>query len=148
MRLASIAVASALAAAAVQPAAAASLLEMNFWLSGPNYSGVVPYCEDPAVTEKIAYRFAQKEREYWNSALTIQTFERPREIAFRPWGESYIPRRFCTGLVVTSDGRRRDVSYVIGEDLGFVGVSWGVEWCVAGLDRNLAYAPGCKMARP
>ena len=47
-----------------------------------------------------------------------------------------------------SDGRKRAVSYWIGEDTGMIGASWGVEWCVAGLDRNWAYNPRCKMARP
>jgi hypothetical protein len=29
-----------------------------------------------------------------------------------------------------------------------IGASWGVEWCVVGLDRNWAYNPACRMARP
>jgi hypothetical protein len=29
-----------------------------------------------------------------------------------------------------------------------VGATWGVEWCVVGLDRNWAYNPACQMARP
>jgi hypothetical protein len=40
------------------------------------------------------------------------------------------------------------VYYSIGEDTGFIGWSWGIEWCVVGVDRNWAYNPGCKMARP
>jgi hypothetical protein len=28
------------------------------------------------------------------------------------------------------------------------GASWGVEWCIVGLDRNWSYNPACKMARP
>ena len=31
---------------------------------------------------------------------------------------------------------------------GFAGFGQGVEWCVTGLDRNWAYNPGCKAARP
>jgi len=27
-------------------------------------------------------------------------------------------------------------------------MTWGVEWCVVGLDRNWAYNPTCKMAQP
>ena len=30
----------------------------------------------------------------------------------------------------------------------WLGVGWGVEWCVVGLDRNWAYNPACRMARP
>ena len=44
---------------------------------------------------------------------------------------------------------RRCVRFVeIGEDTGMVGAVWGIESCVEGLDRNWAYNPRCKMARP
>ncbi|MBV8473029.1 MAG: hypothetical protein JO107_13205, partial [Hyphomicrobiales bacterium] len=36
----------------------------------------------------------------------------------------------------------------IGENLGIIGWGYGVEWCVVGLDRNLAYAPECTSLRP
>ena len=29
-----------------------------------------------------------------------------------------------------------------------IGASWGVQWCVIGLDRNWAYNPACKAAGP
>jgi hypothetical protein len=44
--------------------------------------------------------------------------------------------------------RRHAVYYWIGEDTGIIGATWGVRWCVVGLDRNWAYNPACKMARP
>jgi hypothetical protein len=47
-----------------------------------------------------------------------------------------------------SDGRWRPVHYSIIEDGGMISASWGVEWCVVGIDRNWAYNPACKMARP
>ena len=40
------------------------------------------------------------------------------------------------------------VHYSIIEDGGFAGFGQGVEWCVTGLDRNWAYGPGCRAARP
>ena len=42
----------------------------------------------------------------------------------------------------------RPVHYLIGEDTGMIGAVWGIESCVEGLDRNWAYNPRCKMARP
>jgi len=135
-----------LGALALAPAQAASWLEKNFWLSGPRYEGVLPVCE--AGLDTIAARFAQKEGRFWNSDLQIQGFERVREIAFSPWAEGTIPRRFCSALALVSDGRKHAVYYSIGEDTGMIGASWGVEWCVVGLDRNWAYNPRCKMARP
>ncbi|MFG1181908.1 hypothetical protein [Xanthobacter versatilis] len=129
-------------------AKAANLLELNFWLSGPNYSGVVPACEDQQALDLIASRFAETERRFWASDLTITGFEKVHEIAFRPWGPQYQPRRYCKGTVFTTDARKRAIYYSIIEDGGFIGASWGVDWCVVGLDRNYAYAPSCKMAGP
>ena len=131
---------------AVAPAHAASWLEKNFWLSGPNYDGVLPPCE--AALNKIARRFAQKESRFWNSSLQIVSFEGVRETAFRPWANGTIPRRYCSATAFVSDGRKHRVNYWIGEDTGMIGMTWGVEWCVVGLDRNWAYNPACKMARP
>ena len=131
---------------AVAPAHAASWLEKNFWLSGPNYDGVLPPCE--AALNKIAWRFAQKESRFWNSSLQIVGFEGVRETAFRPWANGTIPRRYCSATAYINDGRKHRVNYWIGEDTGMIGMTWGVEWCVVGLDRNWAYNPACKMAQP
>jgi len=140
---------AALAAAglsAAPPAIAASWLEKNFYLSGPRYDGVVPPCE--AALSTISWQFAEKESRFWNSNLQIVGFEHVHEIAFRPWAPDTIPRRFCSAVATVSDGRKHAVSYWLGEDTGFIGERWGVEWCVVGLDRNWAYNPACKMARP
>lgn len=128
------------------PAQAANWLQKSIYMSGSNYDGVVPACE--AALDKIARRFAQKESRFWNSSLQIVGFERVRQTAYRPWAKQTIPRRFCSAVALVSDGRKRVVYYWIGEDTGMIGASWGVEWCVTGLDRNWAYNPGCKMARP
>jgi len=141
---------AALACAWAGHARAANPLELNFWLSGPRYDAVVPACEDPAVLRKISDRFAEKERVYWQSALSIVGYDRIRETAFRAWAPGApdaIPRRYCSGIALVSDRPRR-IYYWIGEDTGWIGVTWGVEWCVVGLDRNWAYNPGCSMARP
>lgn len=131
---------------AAMPAQAAGLLEKNFYLSGPNYDGALPPCE--AALGKIASRFAEKEGRFWNSDLQILDFEQVREIAYSPWTLGTIPRRFCSARAIVSDGRKHAVYYSIGEDTGMIGMTWGVEWCVVGLDRNWAYNPACKMARP
>ena len=145
MKLALAALALALAA---PPAQAANFLEMNFWLSGPRYDAQLPPCEEPSALSTIASRFAEKEGVFWASPLSIQGFDEVRELAFRPWARDTIPRRFCSARVLISDGRETKVYYSLGEDTGFAGGTWGVEWCVVGYDRNLAYAPRCKMARP
>ena len=138
---------AALALLIASPAAqAANPLELNFGLFGPKYDGRVAECERALST--IASQFQEKEGKFWNSALTITAFDRIHETAYRPWAADTIPRRFCTAIATVSDGVRRPVHYLIAEDLGPIGATWGVEWCVVGLDRNWAYSPACRMARP
>jgi hypothetical protein len=127
-------------------AEAANPLELNFGLFGPRYDGRVAECEKALST--ITWQFREKESTFWNSSLTITSYGRIHEIAFRPWQSDNIPRRFCSADVMTSDGKLRAVHYSIIEDGGFAGFGQGVEWCVTGLDRNWAYNPGCKAARP
>ena len=128
------------------PAQAANWLEKNFYLSGPRYDGLLPACE--AALGTLSERFAEKESRFWNSNLQILGYERVRQIAYSPWAPGTIPRRFCTATTLVSDGRKHAVNFWIGEDTGMIGAGWGVEWCVVGLDRNWAYNPRCKMARP
>jgi hypothetical protein len=131
---------------ALAPAHGANWLEKTFYMSGANYTGVLPACE--AGLGKITARFAEKESRFWNSNLQILGFERVREIAYNPWALDTIPRRFCRAVAAVSDGRKHAVYYSIGEDTGMIGMTWGVDWCVVGFDRNWAFNPACKMARP
>jgi hypothetical protein len=129
-----------------QPAEAANPLELNFGLFGPNYEGRVAPCESALGT--ITTQFWEKESQFWNSNLRITAYGEIRETAFRPWQSDNIPRRYCSADVMLNDGKMRVVHYSIIEDGGFAGYGQGVEWCVTGLDRNWAYNPGCKAARP
>jgi hypothetical protein len=127
---------------------AANWFEKNFWLSGPRYDGNVPLCDEHGPLDKISARFSTKERRFWNSALTIVGFEKIREVAWEPWSSGTMPRRYCVASVLVSDGTRHEINYAIIEDGGMISASYGVEWCVAGLDRNWAYNPACRAARP
>ena len=141
-------VAACLAALASAPALAASIFEKNGYMIGPRYDSAVPACDNSWALSTIQSRFASKEGMYWNSALQIVNFDRIREIAFRPWADATIPRRWCTGRALISDGLWRTLRYSIIEDGGMIGANWGVEWCVVGIDRNWAYNPICREAAP
>ncbi|MBR0693798.1 hypothetical protein [Bradyrhizobium lablabi] len=129
-----------------ETAQAANPFELNFWLSGPRYDGLVAECEKALPT--ITSQFQEKESGFWNSPLVITGYSRIHEIAFRPWQSDNIPRRYCVAEAMLSDGKARSVHYSILEDGGFSGFGQGVEWCVTGLDRNWAYNPSCRAARP
>lgn len=136
----------ALAGAAAGAAQAANLWEKGFWLEGPRYDSNLPPCD--AMLRKVAWGFAEKESRFWNSDLQITGFTDVREIAFRPWESDNIPRRFCTARAEISDGKVRRVNFSIIEDGGFASIGSGIEFCVVGLDRNWAFNPACRMARP
>ncbi len=102
-------------------------MELNFWLSGPKYDGRLASCE--AVLGTITSQFQEKESTFCNSALTITAYGRIHETAYRPWQSDNIPRRYCSGDVMLSDGKQRTVHYSIIEDGGF------------------AAQPGCRMVR-
>ena len=143
-----LALAMVLSAAMIAPASAANWFEKLSYLIGPRYDSMLPPCDEPSALRTIQQRFSTKESRFWASDLHIKDFDRIRETAYHPWADSTIPRRFCSGRALVSDGRWRDVHYSIIEDGGMIGWKWGVEWCVVGIDRNWAYNPQCKMARP
>jgi hypothetical protein len=125
---------------------AANPLQLNFGLFGPSYDGRLADCESALPT--ITSQFQEKESTFWNSALQITGYDRVHETAFRPWQSDNIPRRYCTADAMLNDGKSRVVHYSIIEDGGFAGYGQGVEWCVVGLDRDWAYNPRCRSARP
>lgn len=109
--------------------------------------GALPFCHDPAVLGEVTSSFNSREATYWGPLQAV-AYDRVRELAYRPWGEDLIPRRFCSGFVALNDGTLRRVDYSVRENLGLFGLTWNVNWCVSGLDRHRSYAPECKMARP
>jgi len=135
-------------AGATGPSRSAGFFEKNFYMSGPRYSADVPLCNEAGPLDRIQSHFHTKESRFWKSDLRIVDFANVREIAFRPWAPGAIPRRFCRAEALVSDGVKRPVYYSIVEDGGLIGMTYGVEWCVVGLDRNWAYNPACKEARP
>jgi hypothetical protein len=50
--------------------------------------------------------------------------------------------------VYFSDQKAREMSYSIVEGGGPIGIGWGAEWCISGLDRNYAFGLDCRSARP
>lgn len=127
------------------------------------YDAVLPACDDPLVLGRIQQRFNDREMTVWQTTQSIRGFDRVRTVAFRPNGLDLIPRRYCSATAIMGDGRRRGVSYYVVEDAGMTGwhgsvllglirfptpASFGLEWCVQGLDRHRTYAQDCRMARP
>ncbi len=127
------------------------------------YDAQLPACNDPGVIARIQGRFDWREPTHWNSSLQMTAVDRIRETHFRPNGQDLIPRRYCEGRALLSNGRFHTLSYNLVEDAGITGWhgsllfglvrfptpgSYNVEWCLSGLERHRTHAPDCKMARP
>ena len=147
-RIAFLALGLALSVVSVSQLSAAGFIEKNFWLSGPRYDREMPACDYPAALDRIIGDFHNKEARFWNSELQIVGIENIHQTAVLPWAAQSIPRRFCSGTAVISDGVKHPIYYSIAEDAGLIGANWGVDFSVAGLDRNWAYGPACRAARP
>ncbi len=138
----------ALSFMAASQARAAGWWEKTFWMSGPRYERVMPACDYPAALDRIFAQFRTKEFGFWNSELRIVGVEDIKETAVMPWAAQSIPRRFCSGTAVINDGAKHPMYYSIAEDTGMIGMDWGVNFCVVGLDRDWAYNPRCRAAKP
>jgi len=147
-RLVCVALALTLSTLSVSQSWAANFLEKNFWLSGPRYDRDMPACDYAPALDRIIANFHTKEARFWNSELQIVGIEDIRETAVLPWAAQAIPRRFCSGIALINDGLRYPIYYSVAEDTGWIGMHWGVDFCVVGLDRNWAYEPHCRAARP
>ena len=150
-RIAAVALGFALCVSSVSQPRAASWLEMNFWMPGPGYERSerhVPACDFPGALDRIIANFHTKEYRFWNSQLRIVGVENIHETAWLPWAAQSIPRRFCSGTAVINDGARHPLFYSIAEDTDIDGFGWGINFCVDGLDRNDAYNPHCRSAKP
>ena len=119
---------------------------MNFYFSGPNYSGRLP----PARPHSARFRpVLPKKRASTGTRPCISSTSKVCARSPTGLGRRTPFRAASVAAVATlSDGLKHRVNYWIGEDTGMIGMMWGVEWCVVGLDRNWAYNPVCKMARP
>jgi hypothetical protein len=104
--------------------------------------------EERGPLKSIASRFSTKEAKFWNSDLEIVGFEKIQEVSWQPWAPGTIPRRFCSASVLVSNGLWRSMYYSIAADGGMLGVGYGVEFCVVGLDREWFYQPTCPRAKP
>lgn len=108
----------------------------------------VPGCDNPAVLSRLQSRFRAKEAGYWASSLEIVAFSNLHTTHFRPNGLDLIPRRYCRGTVLLNNNRQSPLYYVVTQDGGMAGHDFAIHFCVAAYDRNWAYSPECKMAKP
>ena len=108
-------------------------------------------CAKAPVLDRIASRFRYQVAHVPHLPdVAIADFHTIRETLYRPQvrDERPIDRRYCHATAELSDGRSRDVWYVIERPAGFAGIGGNVEFCVSGFDRWNVYDGRCRVLRP
>lgn len=121
----------------------AALLSVSFGASA--FAGT-PSCD--AVAGTVAGRFSQNMQSFLDRELSIAVFGVIRETRLEPRDETHrVERRYCQTRVTMSDGRQRELWYLIEGTFGFAGLGSSVEFCVSGLDPWHVYGAHCKSLR-
>ncbi len=113
----------------------------------PNLYTSLPACEADKVHEQIISRFNQADRTLWGSGIRLRSISNSHEHAYNIYPDSPINRRYCQAKAWMSDGRARVMHFVIEQGMGLAGFKWGVEYCLKGSDRWLAYNGWCRVLR-
>nr|WP_306268330.1 hypothetical protein [Pararhizobium sp. IMCC3301] len=115
--------------------------------------GAVPLCDDPRVLRQVQSKFAWADRNTWSeisnrkSAIGINSIRNIKQRYSLNQTKSLITHRHCDGTATLSNGKQPRLYYLIQERMGFAGISWKVQFCVAGYDRWRVYGASCRTLR-
>ena len=104
-------------------------------------------CGNDRVLSRITHRFRHQVRHVPHlPQVDIVDFYRVKERRYLPQAKPRQPieRRYCHAKAALSDGRSRDVWYLIERPMGFAGIGSNVEFCVSGFDRWHVYGGRCR----
>lgn len=107
----------------------------------------IPACGDADMHRQVIDQFNDTENTYWNGRQRMTAITHLRPEGLHPRRDGKIARRWCGGTATFADGRRRRVVVELAADAGFVGVGYGLAYCVVGLPRSWAYQPHCRVLR-
>ena len=105
-----------------------------------------PSCEQ--VTGTVSSRFARNMRGFLGLDLSIAEFGVIHESRYEPRDATHpVERRYCQAKVITTDGERRRLWYVVEDNWGYASLGSSVEFCMSGLDPWHVYGAACKSLR-
>lgn len=106
-------------------------------------------CAEQRYLSRITHRFRYQVTHVPNLPdVEITAFHGIHEHRYKEASERWpIGRRYCGATAELSDGRQRDVWYLIEEGMGFASIGDNVEFCVSGFDRWYVYNGRCRVLR-
>jgi hypothetical protein len=113
----------------------------------------LPTCDNRRVISQIIHRFNNAERKTWKRGFSISQVSHPHSRGDNLRQDAYgepplVPIRYCETTAHMTNGKNYSMHYFIEAKMGFVGVSWGTEFCVHGLDPWRVYNGACEIAHP
>ncbi|WP_157015232.1 hypothetical protein [Mesorhizobium xinjiangense] len=104
-------------------------------------------CTEGWVLRAISQRFRHQVRHVPNLPdVGISDFQGIYTNRYLPAGEDRpIGRTYCGATALMSDGRGRNIWYLVEEGQGFASIGDNVEFCVAGFDRWFVYNGLCRV---
>lgn len=109
--------------------------------------GKVPYCDDGGVIKKITKRFRKNNIHHRDNDLEFERMEEIRETGFVKNPSDNTDRRYCAARVYLTNGKHPTVYYLVLERDGLASLTWGVDFCVSGLDFERAHGSHCRSLR-
>ncbi len=94
----------------------------------------VPSCTQGAVLDTIRSKFDTAAARVLHANIALGPVDRITQDYAGQNDPSPMARRYCVARATLSDGRRTTLYYLVEQDAGFVGVTWNVEYCLAGYE--------------
>lgn len=108
----------------------------------------LPTCDAGRVIDKIIEKAAYADARQWHTGIVVERVDRARQRRhIGSTGAGLRERRWCEARAHMSDGRTRQVYYLIESYAGFAGIRYGVESCIAGRDFWNVYGSNCRAIR-
>lgn len=128
---------------------AATLTACLFALSAPAFSESrqAPQCQNQSVLNRIAGKFAWAERNTWRRGFVIDEIISPRLNYQVLNGPTSIRHDHCLARAVMTDGRVRNLYYMVERGQGFASIGNRVQFCIVGLDPWRVYGAACSTVR-
>lgn len=108
----------------------------------------LPSCDAGRVIQQIIEKAAYADARQWHTGIVVDGVDRAHQTRHvgSP-GAGLRERRWCEARAHMSDGRTRQVFYLIEGHAGFAGIRYGVESCIAGRDFWNVYGGNCRAIR-
>ncbi len=107
----------------------------------------VPDCAQGAVIETIRSKFDTAAARVLNANLALGPVDRIVQDYAGQNDPSPIARRYCVARATMSDGHKTTLYYLVEQEAGFVGVTWNVEFCLAGYEPWRVHDGRCHTVR-